>query len=560
MGQQTRSSFTDIMKMWIYPTSIYFIIFCILTYPLILLFRTHFFTDTGDGLQNVWNIWWINKAVTELHQNPWHTNYLHYPHGTSLLGHTLNPFNGFIGIVLLKFMTLIETHNSIVLFSFTTAGLTSFWLAYYITKSYRSSIIAGFIFSFSQYHFMHAEGHLQLVSLELIPLFVLCWYRLLTKPNFIKSIITAIVLFGVLLCDYYYFFYCILTIIISMTWYAYSTKNFIFFTKREFAIPFMVLIFTSAITSGVLVTNLLLKNHNDPFLGEHDPLLYSLDLLAPFIPGGHWRFAELTEFYWSRLPGNINESSAYVGLSVVVLTCYAWKKRNKLRSIHPSFSLWYLIFFVFWMLSLGPAISIAGETVFTTITPYGILQLLFPPLELSGVPARMMVMVMLSASVISAMSLSILFNSTSPKRKYLGAVLGLVMCIEFLPTPIPSTPALIPDYVNILKQMPETGGVIDTITPPSTALYHQTIHAKPMADGYISRYPTSVVVEDLLKNQLIENNEYEKLSAEYGISYLVTDSNIDKTAFLSNLKLIHEASGVAVYAIKGRRAPKTTID
>src|SRR4030042_6248184 len=114
----------DLSRLWIFPILLYLIMFCILTYPLIFKFPTHFFADTGDGLQNVWNIWWVNKAVTQLHQSPWYTTYLHYPHGTSLLGHTLNPFTGFLGIFLLKFLSLIETHNVIVLFSFVIGGVT----------------------------------------------------------------------------------------------------------------------------------------------------------------------------------------------------------------------------------------------------------------------------------------------------------------------------------------------------------------------------------------------------------------------------------------------------
>ncbi len=193
----------------VFPALLYLLIFCIYTYPLLLDFSTHFFADQGDGLQNVWNIWWVHKAVTQLHQLPWQTSYLHYPNGVSLLGSTLNPFNGFVGIVLLPFLTLVETHNVIVIFSFVLGGVTTFWLAYYLTGSYWSSILAGFIFTFSNYHFAHAEGHLQLVSLEWIPLFVLCWYVVLTKPGILMAIASAVTLVAVILCDYYYFFYCV---------------------------------------------------------------------------------------------------------------------------------------------------------------------------------------------------------------------------------------------------------------------------------------------------------------------------------------------------------------
>ena len=106
------------------PCALFFLAgFVLLTWPAITRFHTHFFADEGDGLQNVWNIWWIERATLVLHQNPWHTTYLRYPYGTSLVGHTLNPFNGFVALALSPFMTLVAAHNTLVTFSFVAGGV-----------------------------------------------------------------------------------------------------------------------------------------------------------------------------------------------------------------------------------------------------------------------------------------------------------------------------------------------------------------------------------------------------------------------------------------------------
>ena len=67
--------------------------------------------------------------------------------------------------------------------------------------------------------------------------------------------------------------------------------------------------------------------------GAHPPKEFSLDLLAPVIPGGHWRFADLTQPFWSRLPGNIHESSVHVGVSVIGLAGYTWIRRRRVPGI-----------------------------------------------------------------------------------------------------------------------------------------------------------------------------------------------------------------------------------
>jgi len=160
-----QSALMKALKYVIIPMLFYFLMFCLLTYPLILKFFTHFFTDAGDGLQSVWNLWWVDLAVRrpDLYPTIWQTPLLHWPSGTSLLGQTLNPFNGFWAVFLLKFMSLTVAFNTITIFGFVMGGVTMYWLSHYLTRSFWGSLIAGFIFTFSNYHFSHVNGHLQLV-------------------------------------------------------------------------------------------------------------------------------------------------------------------------------------------------------------------------------------------------------------------------------------------------------------------------------------------------------------------------------------------------------------
>src|SRR5206468_12484888 len=129
--------------------------FVTLTWPSVTRFRTHWFADDFDGLQNVWNIWWVEHAITVLHQNPWQTNYLHFPYGSSLLAHTLNPFNGFVAIVLSRVMSPVVVYNSLVTCGFVAGGVTAYLLAHYLTRAFVPSLLAGFIFTFSSFHFAH---------------------------------------------------------------------------------------------------------------------------------------------------------------------------------------------------------------------------------------------------------------------------------------------------------------------------------------------------------------------------------------------------------------------
>lgn len=475
------------------PLLFYFGFFFILTYPEVTRFSTHLFADGGDGLQNAWNLWWVREAVTRLRQSPWRTNYLHWPYGTSLLGHTLNPFNGFLGIPLARFMTLTEIYNFIVVFSFAAGGLTAFLLARYVTESYFPGLIAGFIFTFSNYHFAHAQGHLNLVSLEWIPLFLLLWLKLLSNPRVWLAVGAAIALFLVILCDYYYFLYCVLAAVIIFGWNLIGERRKLVSARDGLLAPLVVFCLVAAATSGVLAGSLVWLELKDPLTGAHSPREFSLDLLAPFVYGGHWRFANLTKGYWSRLPGDINESSVHLGLSVVVVLLYVWRKRKLVGARRTE--LWFLIMLFYAVLALGPTLHVWGRAIPRISLPYAWLGAVFPLLKISGVPIRMMVMVVLSAGVISAFGFKLLFRGSRRERVLAGALLALLL-IEYLPKQIPTLRVEVPGYVEGLRALPGPGGVLDTASYYTLALYYQTVYEKPMAFGYLARLPASVVAQD----------------------------------------------------------------
>src|SRR5215470_5834557 len=116
LAQQSSApkTITSSLELVIIPLLVYLVCFYLLTFPQLHQFSTRYFTDEGDGLGNIWNLWWTNKAITELHQSPWHTTFLYYPYGTSLLPHTLNPFNGLLAIIPLRLMSQVQAHNFVV--------------------------------------------------------------------------------------------------------------------------------------------------------------------------------------------------------------------------------------------------------------------------------------------------------------------------------------------------------------------------------------------------------------------------------------------------------------
>jgi hypothetical protein len=559
------------IKKWL-PPVFYLAVFFILCPYLPRHFSSHFFTDTGDGLMMIWNVWWMNKAVCTLWTWPWFTSYLYFPDGVSLLSYVLTPFNGFLGIFLLKIFTLVQTFNIIVVFSFVMGGVTAFWLCRELTGSYMGSLVGGAVFTFSNYHFMHAEGHLTIASLEWVPFFVLCWIRFCATPRLRKGLMASLALFLVFLCDYYLFFYCVMTAVLFFLWMALKKRD-VFYLFRGTAVRGLAgFAVSTLLTCGAFVAAVIYGNIKDPVSGAHSSRDFSMDLLSPFVWGPHWRFREWVEPLWRPLCATQgeNESSVYLGLSVIALLIFVWKKRS---TIHiPYFNFWCLLGAFFFVMSLGPNLHIGGreidlgfkfhymgKEVNPLLLPYAFLWLVFPPLRMSGVPIRMMLMVQLVAAILVAGGFLALLNIRSRWKYAAIPAFLIVLFFEYLPTPIPLTKVTCPAYVTALKNLPD-GPVLDLASPPRLALYFQTVHEKKMGLGDIYRTTASREKKAQYLRALIYNGKWEQIARDFRITYVAKGDSLSyiepgersvtvHCAEIAPDKKVFDGGGVSIYRL-----------
>ena len=527
------------------PLLVYLLFFTGYASTWMLHFNTRFFTDQGDGYQNVWNMWWVNYAVIHLHQLPWHTAMLHYPYGTTLVGQTLNPFNGFVGIFLMHVLhlNLVQAFNTMVVFSFVFGGTTAFWLCYKFSHKYIPSLIGGFIFTFSSYHFAHAIGHMQLVSLEWIPLFILLWWNLLTRPRYRTAVGAAVVLLLVLFCDYYYLLYSLLAaaLILIYVWYK---KDLAPIKEKTTYRPFITFVVLTLLFVAPLPLELFRDNSRDPLLGAHDARLFSTDLFSLVLDGGFWHFAYLTHWYWHNVKAYIAESSVYFGVSTIVLVCIALWKRSK---IHRDINFWLILGAVFLILSFGPRLMVVGYSINHAPLPYAVIEKLLPQLKLSGDPDRFIVMTTLAIGVISSMVLARL-DLKQRKGQLLTGLFFAVLALELWPGVFAINVAnAYPNYVNALKQLPP-GAVLDNgALSQSWQLRDQTIDQKPMALGYISRTPTSVFNKDQQFVATVVPAGYPKLCSAYGIRYVTVPAS---RPLQTTFPIVYRDSSDLIYDIK----------
>jgi hypothetical protein len=155
-----------------------------LTWPLATQF-TATMPDGNDSWRYLWNLWWAKVSLLDLHTNFFYTTYLYYPNGINLYVDTPTPLLGAIGIPLqLLGLNLVTIYNLLLALSFVIAGYGTYLLVKYLTGNRPAAFVSGIIFAFCPYHFAHMLGHLNIASIQWIPLYVLALFKALEKPEF----------------------------------------------------------------------------------------------------------------------------------------------------------------------------------------------------------------------------------------------------------------------------------------------------------------------------------------------------------------------------------------
>lgn len=522
------------------------------------VFQQHYFIyfsqvfnlDTGDGYQNVWNIWWVNHALTQLHASPYFTTMLDWPHGITLIPQTMNIYNGLVGVVLMNLFhfSLVEAVNFAVLSSFVMGGVFMMWFVYDRVGSYKIALLSGFLFTFSSYHFAHAQGHLQLTSLQFVPLFLFFYWRMVERINIKYALLAAVSLCLVMLCDYYYLLWCV---VLGAGWILYDIKQK---PKKYIEKKTLLVVGLFGCLSAILTLPLLMKlswlSKHGNLTGQHDPLSFSLDPVTVFIPGGANALGQIfTIEYWTKLP-YMAEMSVYFGLIVIVgLLFGAWKmyssKKEKNTKLFTNNTLfWWIVLIVFGLLALGPRLRVSTHRIDSIPMPYAWLEAVWPTLQISGMPVRWIFISHIAAIVILAFVLKYFVPKKLWKNTSILIVVGVIMLVDILPTSLPQATAKPRDYVIKLKQLPK-GAVIDNAAISSAQqLFHQTVHEKPMAFGYTTRSTREVDDKNFHIFAALEEGRHQDICQKYKIRYITTPSN---KPLKTTMPVIYQDSNALIY-------------
>ncbi|MEM7535204.1 MAG: hypothetical protein AAF639_23710 [Chloroflexota bacterium] len=526
---------------------LYFILTLIMTWPLASQFTQAIPGDGFDGWQNYWNLWWVKIALIDRIQNPFYTDILYAPTGVDLYFHTLNPFNGLVTLPIQLTSGLIAAYNTVVLISWSLGGYGVYLLTQWVLRERRpnraanqaahrtthlAAFIAGLIFTFSPFHMAHLLGHMQVMSLQWTPFYILYLLRAqhqiaqplsgrvqsadltYTKNPFWKkypwlrsALLAGLFLILTGLCDWYFVLYLFLFTGLVTIWHVVHglisrrlRLTFAVFPPAVAGLLFLVVL------SPILIP-MIRQATEFSFMVRPVTDLYilSASVLDFIVPNRLHTWFRPDSFGW---PGNliapVSERTISIGYLPLILAGIAiWQRK------YSSVAFWLICALFFMMMALGPEPhlgSITREDIpssdVTTITqqwtPYSLLNELIPFMRISRSVSRYALMVQLAVAILAGMGLASLLNPSTTSafiraRPRPISLLVAFVCIpillaEYWVAPYPMSPPDTPSVYQQLEKSP-SGTMLNlpmNYDRPGYLLY-QTVHQQPLAVAYISR-------------------------------------------------------------------------
>ncbi len=486
------------MKFSIVVLIAYTILTLLLTYP--VAFSPNEFPGHGDAFWFLWDFWWFKTSLFDI-SSPYYTYYIFYPNGVSLASSTITPLNAIVSIPLQLAFGLIGAYKIIWILSFILSGFSAFLLVRYLVGDSRAAFVSGLIFMVCPYHFAHALGHMNLISIQWIPLYVLFLVKTINENNRSNAFLAALFLFLNATSCYYYLIYLILFTAIYLAYILLSYKD-ICHLKTIRKIGIMILSFT--IIFMPVAYPVIKEMINSKYIYYGGFVEYSADFLGFFIPSVfHPIFKDFVSPIYSNFTGNAAEHTVFAGYTVILLASLAI---IKIKTKDVKF--WALSSVTFLVLSLGPILHINGivkicldgyETYIPL--PYVILMQI-PVVSLTRVPSRWTVLLILSLAVLAGYGLKHMFSRYNDSRQRnnenkINVIFIIVSCLvifEFLAIPYLMSSSDVPPFYKEIAAEEEDFALLEVpMLWQSDLMYYQTIHGKRLIGGYASRIPENSI-------------------------------------------------------------------
>ena len=474
---------------WALALLAYFSVAVGMTWPLAARSGTHLVGESWDTLVHYWNGWWAEQALAT-GQSPFHTMYLFYPAGISLVYHNFAWLSIAEWLILKPLVGGLAAYNLSLLVNLALCGLAAFLLVRDVTGDSVAAFLAGLIYECWPFR-LSQLGHPNMISTQWIPIYILFIARAVRRGRPRDGALAGAF---VALAGYTRWQQLIPAAIVSGVYLA-CTLPGQWAAWRRWAAPLLLAGLVAALALAPPAALFLNQQRSAPadLVVKEDEALKQTDLLAYLTPSryhpglGALTWSAYDRYYAHR--GGQRPFAAYTGVTVLLLAVLGLRQRR--RAAIP----WAATGLVLILLALGPVLRVGGQPYSAVPMLYRLASRLWM-VRLLRFPERFNMFLALPVAVLAGHGLAWLLERIRDRRQWATAVaacvLGATVLFEYLIAPIPlNRPQWSPFYAQLAD---ETGNFAVLNLPIHTQksklyMFAQVVHHRPILQGKTARFP-----------------------------------------------------------------------
>ena len=456
---------------------LYLALAVLMTWPLTADFIGSVPGGAGDLWQNYWNFWWWKTALLDLGQHPYFSPLIFHPTGGKLIFHTHSPFNMLIALPITATLGPAAAYNFCILLALWISGFGMYLLVRELTSEVRGAFLAGLVFAFFPQTMEQILEHLNLVSLQFMPLTLFYFVRLDRVGGSGNVFRTGLCFALNALCSWHSGLKLVLALMpMAVVDFIRRSRSRRLLLRDWILAGLFAFLLIMPLLSPLMVEMAVVEDayYHKP------PQNRGIEAAYLFVPHyGHSLWGDMASRAYLDQPYRSPGFVAYLGFVPLLLVFLALLRRR------PGAIFWALFAFGATVLALGRHPYWGHEVIEAVILPFYLFEQL-PIFDLLRVANRFMILTGLGLAVLTGLG----WTAFRKKSDWKFGLLALAILVEYSWLPLPTRPVETSPIYDQLTGISEDAAVFDIPSNQRSRSAHnlvaQTVHGRPINGGYVS--------------------------------------------------------------------------